>query len=201
MLYTQTVHQKTLELLKMLMADPQLNSFVLAGGTALSLQIGHRVSVDLDFFTNTPFDEQKILEHLHNNYNFELDFLDKETIKGVINDIKVDLIAHKYPYVKSVVTTENIRLLSLYDIAAMKLNAIVGNGSRLKDFVDIANLFHHITLQQMLDAFHKKYNTNQIMVCKALVYFDDINFQEPIILLDQKFDWKKIKSTIVKNVK
>ena len=201
MLYTQTVEPKTLDILKKIMKDPQLTSFILVGGTALSLQIGHRISVDLDLFSNTSFDEQKVLEHLQNNYNFELDFLDKETIKGTIDDVKIDLIAHKYPHVEQPTTVESVRLASLQDIAAMKLNAIIGNGSRLKDFVDVADMFTHCSLGKMLEAYQKKYNANPIMACKALVYFDDINHREPIVLLENRYDWKKVKSKILKEVK
>ena len=79
MLYTQTVAPKTLELLNRLMHDTTFNAFILVGGTSLSLQVGHRISIDLDLFCNQTFDEQKLAEYLRTEYRFELDFIDKET--------------------------------------------------------------------------------------------------------------------------
>jgi hypothetical protein len=98
MLYEQTIKKSTLELLKKLMNDLSFQNFVLAGGTALALQIGHRISIDLNLFTNLPFDETQLADHLRRNYNFELDFISSNTIKGEINGIQIDCIAHQYPW-------------------------------------------------------------------------------------------------------
>ena len=86
MLYTETVAPKTLELLKRIMQDTVFSRFLLVGGTALSLQLGHRTSVDLDLFCKESFDENKLADYLRTEYNFELDYIDKETVnlsKGV----------------------------------------------------------------------------------------------------------------------
>jgi len=90
-----------------------------------------------------------------------------------------------------------IRLAGFRDIAAMKLNAVVGNGTRIKDFIDIAYLSSKISLNEMLNAFQLKYQSNPIMVLKAMTYFDDINTDEPIrMLVSENFDWKKIKKQL-----
>ncbi len=141
MLQKQTVDAGTLELLTMLMGDEQLNDFILVGGTALALQIGHRKSIDLDFFNGNAFNENELSEYLETSKQFKLDFISKNTIKGEINGVKVDLLKHGYPLVNPQVVLEGIRMAGIEDIAAMKLNAIIGNGTRLKDFVDIAYSF------------------------------------------------------------
>lgn len=194
MLRTETVSPKTFDLLTRLMKDTTFNHFILVGGTSLSLQLGHRISIDLDLFCSVAFDEQKLTEYLRSEYQFELDFIDKETIKGEIEGIKIDCIAHKYPWLKNPIEINGIRLASYEDLAAMKLNAIVGNGTRIKDFIDISYISGKITLNQMLNAYQTKYTSNAVMVLKAIAYFDDINFEEPIFMLDKRnFDWKKIK--------
>jgi hypothetical protein len=82
---------------------------------------------------------------------------------------------------------------ALMDIAAMKLNAIVENGTRIKDFIDIAYLSAKIPLNKMLAGYEMKYNANPIIPIKAMVYFEYINFDEPIQMVDGlKLNWTKI---------
>src|SRR5690606_2443882 len=103
----------------------------------------------------------------------------------------VDFITHAYPLVKEFRLDEGIRLASLEDIAAMKLNAIVGNGTRLKDFIDMAYLSSYLSLKDMLDAYEHKYSTrNEVLVLKALSYFNDVNHKEPIQLLGAGYQWE-----------
>jgi len=202
MLYKQTVAPKTLELLNQLMHDTAFDRFLLVGGTSLSLQLGHRISIDLDLFCNETFDEQKLAEYLRTKYRFELDFIDNETVKGEIAGVKIDCIAHKYPWLTSPTEIDGIRLAQFEDLAAMKLNAIVGNGTRIKDYIDIAFISTKMSLNQMLSAYQTKYTSNGMMVLKAIAYFDDINFDEPITMLDTtKFDWKKIRKHLLLMIK
>ena len=197
MLRKETVTAGTLELLKDLMQDENLNSFYLAGGTALSLQIGHRISIDIDLFSLDPFDENKILTYLESSRKLRLDYLDRNTIKGQIEETKIDLITHSYPLVEQLKLSEGIRLASLEDIAAMKFNAIVGNGTRLKDFIDIAFMSCYLPLKAMLDAYEYKYSSrNPFLTLKALSYHNDINFDEPIHLVKGTYSWKAIKKRL-----
>ena len=197
MLRKETVSESALELLKTLMEDEFLENFFLVGGTALALQIGHRISIDFDLFTLTPFDEKEMLSSLEERYQFQMDFLSRNTLKGSIRGIKVDLITHKYPLVKPLIEIEHIRIAASEDIAAMKLNAITGNGTRLKDFIDIAYLSSSLTLSRMIDAYEEKYATrNPAMVIKALDYYNDINFNEPIEMLKEKYKWEDIKKRL-----
>lgn len=192
MLHTQTVLPSTLELLNKLMDDSMLRNFVLVGGTSLALQLGHRLSVDLDLFTNTSFEEQRLAEYLISEYGLELDFIAKETVKGEIAGVQIDCIAHRYPWVKPFVQEDKIRLASFADIAAMKLNAISGNGTRVKDFIDVAYLSSMMSLNDMLDAYELKYRVSPLIPLKSISFWDDINFDEPIKMLDSSFNWKRI---------
>lgn len=90
-------------------------------------------------------------------------------------------------------TIDGIRLAGIKDICAMKLNSIAGNGTRIKDFIDLAYLSQHYSLRQMLGFFEEKYNANPVMVLKAITFFDEINYNEPVKLCNAtKLNWKKI---------
>jgi len=197
MLQKNTVTTAALELLTRLMSDVYLADFVLVGGTALALQVGHRKSIDLDLFCDKPFNESLLLDHLRINYAFELDYSALNTLKGEISSVKVDCLTHPYPWLQEPLQEESIRLAGLADIAAMKLNAIAGNGTRLKDFIDLAYLSGYMTLSTMLEAYLRKYNSNTIMPLKALTFFEDINFQEPISLVNlTNYNWKFIEKRL-----
>lgn len=198
MLHTETIAPRTLELLKRIMLDESLPPFRLVGGTSLALQLGHRISIDLDLFTDESFDEQQVNDILRINYGFETDFIDKETVKGVIEGVRIDCIAHKYHWICPFSNEEGIRIVSKEDICAMKLNAIAGNGTRIKDFIDIAFLSTYFTLEQMLGFYEEKYHSNSMMPFKALTYFEDINMAEPVHMIGgSKFQWERIRKRLL----
>ena len=97
MLQKGTVSASTLALIKLLMKDEKIQDFYLAGGTALALQLGHRKSIDIDLFIGSGFNNNALCNHLKEEHKFEITYLGENTILGFIGDVKVDLIAHKYP--------------------------------------------------------------------------------------------------------
>ena len=203
MLYKETVESTTLELLNSLQSQPYLKGFYLVGGTALALRIGHRRSVDLDLFSNFSFDVVQLLENLTADYNFNLFFSANNTIKGSIDNVKVDFISHRYPFISEPVVEEEIEMLSFQDIIAMKLNAISANGQRVKDFIDIFYLIRSFSIEQMIGFYKKKYtNYNEVSVLKSLVYFDDIDFNDwPEITAEPNLKWHVVKNELEKSVK
>jgi hypothetical protein len=205
MLQKQAVPKKLLELLIELERIPELNSFNLAGGTALALQMGHRKSIDIDLFTTEIFDENSIMEIFISKFKeTKILSLSKNSVNCAINGIKVDFIRHNYPYLESYLEEENIRMFSLADIAAMKLNAIAGNGSRIKDFIDVYFLLDKFSLEQMLKFYSKKYSQMEpFFVIKSIVYFDDIDESawKAIKLLNKAdLTFSKIKRKLEKSV-
>ena len=188
------------------MQDRQLTDFVLVGGTALALQIGHRDSIDLDMFTKNPFEANELDTYLKDNYGFNQDYLRNNTLKGDIEGVKVDLMTHGYPNVQKDLLVEGVRMASLPDIAAMKLNAIVGNGTRIKDFIDVAYLSSTLSLNDMQKAYSTKYPaSNPVMASKALNFHEDINLKEPIKMIEGSLKWvlveKRLKNMIASPVK
>ena len=197
MLYTQTVEAGTYELLKSIMNDSTFSQFALAGGTALSLLIGHRKSIDLDLFTTEEFSPSELEKYLQEKYAFRGDFMEGFSLKGEADGVKLDFILHDYPNVESRLQEDGIRLYGLKDIAAMKLSAISDNGTRLKDFIDVAYLSGYLSLKEMLTAFETKYpQTNPYRVVKGLNYYDDIRFTERIDLLGKDFKWEDITTRL-----
>ncbi len=202
MLHTETVEGTTFELLKTLMHDKELPLFNLVGGTALALYMGHRLSVDLDLFTPQSFDAEKLGRYLTNKYNFKESFREKNTLKGEIKEVKIDCITYNYSHVESITREEGIRMYSMKDIAAMKLSAIVGNGTRLKDFVDIACLSTKLSFSDMIEAYQDKYpGANPVSVIKALNYHADINLHESIQIINGNYKWDKIEKRLNRMVK
>lgn len=197
MLHIQTVERATFKLLENIMGDMSLQSFALAGGTALALYLGHRKSIDIDMFTGQDFDVPILRDHLVKEYGFKEDVIDKQTLKGFIDDIKVEFLGYRYPNVFQVIETGGMRLYSTGDIAAMKLSAISYNGTRLKDFVDIAFLSAEMSLQEMLSYFAEKYpNSSTISAVKGLLYHDDIDFSVSVTLIKGTFNWEKIRERL-----
>lgn len=198
MLHTETVARSTLELLKMLESESVMSNFNLAGETSLALYLGHRISVDLDLFTPESFDAGKLEIFLRDKYGFRTDFMEKNTLKGTIDGVKIDCITHSYGYLEKPYTESDIRLYSMEDIVAMKLSAIADNGSRLKDFIDIAFLSTRFPFNSMLRLYERKFpGSNLIRPFKAITYFEDIDFEDDIVMLNGKYDWKLIERRLI----
>lgn len=202
MLQKQTVPQETFQLLESLMNDTQLDDFHLAGGTAIALHLGHRKSIDLDLFSPNDFDNNQLEEHLLEKYNFTTDYKRNNTLKGSIKGVKVDCITLKTKLCQDIQLIESVRLYSLKDIVAMKLLAIADNGTRLKDFIDIAYLSTRFSLDEMVSfASYKFSNKNPIIFTKGLLYYNDIDFSTPVVMLQDQYNWKKIEDRINKMAK
>jgi hypothetical protein len=202
MLHKETVEAGTLDLIKLLIADSRLADFFMVGGTALSLQIGHRISIDIDLFTQKDFDSEGLKKYMEDTY----DIINAKAIKnglfGFINDIKVDLIAHQYPLVQPLQEIEGVRMVSLQDIGAMKLQAIVQNGTRYKDFIDMYFLLEHQPLQVLAEAYEKKYSpdANTSVAKNGLIYFDDIDYTVPIKLINDSVSKETIQTRLKDSV-
>ncbi len=136
MLQTRTVEPRTLALLKQLMSIPQVSPFYLVRGTALALQLGHRISIDLDLFTTESFDKVDLIETIIDNFEVTIESEGKNMLITYINEIKVDFVKMSYPILFPTLHIEGVRMLDIQDIAPMKLKAIVQRGSK-KDFFDI----------------------------------------------------------------
>jgi hypothetical protein len=184
-----------LGLLKDIMAIPELIGFNLAGGTALALQIGHRKSIDLDFFGARPIDKDEIIGLLEPLGDLQLLQHTRNILILNINGVKVDFVNYKYPWMRAIQIVEDIRLASLPDIGAMKLGAIAGRGKK-RDFTDLYFLLQQFTLSELLGFYREKYpDGNEFLVLRSLTFFEDAEEDQKLELFE-KADWSEVKQTI-----
>lgn len=199
MLHYETIEPVTLGLLKEIQFIEAFSEVRLVGGTALALQIGHRKSIDLDFFGNVPYDTQQIADYLAPLGNIQILQDSKNIHIYLINGIKVDFVHFELPWCHEAITEDNIRLAHLEDIAAMKITAVVGRGTK-KDFIDIANLLEVYSLHQILAFYQNKYpNASRFMALKSLLYFNDAE-QDVMPVMIKEQSWDCIKKRIIKAV-
>jgi predicted nucleotidyltransferase component of viral defense system len=201
MLQTRTIEPRTLGLLKELMSLSMLNSFYLVGGTALALQLGHRVSIDLDLFTSEPFDPNELIQKMTEKFDFSVVSEGSGMVISTIDDIKVDFVKMSYPILFPSVLEEQVRMLDIRDIAAMKLKAVTQRGSK-KDFYDIYFLHQVMSLDEIIRLFREKFKQYEIFhVIKSLTYFEDAENNADPIVFDKKLTWQKVKTEIIRTVK
>jgi len=203
MLYKETVSNEMWELLQKLMKDEKLKDYILVGGTALSLKIGHRKSVDIDLFATKDFDSKEMLNYLHNTYGTDLNQsqLYNNTVLTYINDVKVDVVTHKYPLLNPIEEKEGVRMISNDDIGAMKLHAIFQSGKRMKDFVDMYFLLNDKPLKHYLESYEKKYDGHDFLAAYALSYFGNIEREFDVSMMKGKENnWLKISERLKKAV-
>jgi predicted nucleotidyltransferase component of viral defense system len=203
MLHIETVEPGAFSVLKQLMEIPKLKDFSLVGGTALSLYFGHRKSVDLDLFSTNQFENTVIVDTLKKKFHDKFIMEEKAPRFGVfcfIHDVKVDFVMHPHLLIRPELSIDDIRMFSVEDIIAMKVQAILGRG-RKKDFWDIAELLLHYTINDFIN-FHKEKYTSQnllITVPQALTYFADAEESEDPISL-KKQTWDSVKRFISSKV-
>lgn len=199
MLQTQTVESRTFSLLKELMAVPELGGFLLVGGTALSLLYGHRQSIDIDLFSEHPFDYDLVAGTLQMQFGSQFVLEDKPRRFGIfcnIDGIKVDLVYYPHPHIRPDREISGIRFISTEDIAAMKVQAVLGR-ARKKDFWDIAALLEHFAIADFIDFHKQKYNTQNLLITvpQAISYFIDAEDDaDPKSMNGQT--WEMVKSAI-----
>jgi predicted nucleotidyltransferase component of viral defense system len=204
MLSTQAVDTANIQLLAALMQEPLLKPFVLVGGTALALQLGHRRSQDIDLFSDgpTPIDGE-IKEMLLTKYAMRADGAlprmraqepdwDKAAIQGVIGQVKTDVVNYGFALLRpaELYPGTQIRMASLEDLSAMKLAGVVMSGERLRDFVDVAALSEKMSLNQMRQAYEDRYKVPSSEVPRALAFHGDIDHSMKPEM--KGYNWKSI---------
>jgi len=202
MLQKKSVRDPLWNILIDLQKDITFEKYFLVGGTALSLQLGHRISYDIDLFTRENIDKEQIFDFLNRNYNgkYQIHNILNIILQISIDEIKVDLVKYDYELIEDVIKEEGIKYLGKKDISAMKLMAFANRGDQAKDFIDIYYLLKEITLNNMFEYYKIKYKQNDINPIKrSLIYFDDITESNwlSVKLLNEEIDIEKIKQKII----
>jgi Nucleotidyl transferase AbiEii toxin, Type IV TA system len=203
MLHFKTVEPHTLSVLRQVMEMPVLQNFSLVVGTALSLLYGHRMSVDLDLFSNKPFDDAVIIDAFEKK--FGASFVNRSTnprfgIFCFVDNAKVDIIRHPHPLIRPELNIEDIRMFATEDIIAMKVQAILGRAKK-KDFWDVAELLRHFSIADFIQFHKEKYTTQNLLITvpQAITYFLDAEESEDPISL-KKQTWDGVQGFIKKKV-
>jgi predicted nucleotidyltransferase component of viral defense system len=195
MLQYHTVDQQTLELLRQLQQHDLFRELRLVGGTSLALQIGHRTSIDIDLFGSIETDEIDINTVLASMGSVTQLKSSKNIHIYLLNNVKVDIVNYPYPWLQPAILQDGLLLADMVDIAAMKIAAVTGRGSK-KDFVDLYFLLQQMDIAQILDHYVAKYKDGSLfMTLKSIIYFDDADKDEmPNMFSD--LTWNEVKETI-----
>ena len=204
MLHTKTIEPRTLSILNELMQIHDLNQFSLVGGTALSLKYGHRLSVDLDLFSDQEMNKDLLIDFLKKKYTDRFIIENTQAKWGIfryIDNIKIDIVQYPHSLIGKIENIESIRLYHDKDLMAMKIQAILGRGKK-KDFWDIAELLEHYSIQEMMTCHKAKYPNQMlgISIPQALTYFVDADDSEDPITI-KPMTWEEVKSNISNKVR
>lgn len=164
--------------------------YYLAGGTALALQIGHRDSIDFDFFSNKNINTDKLFKKLITIFfGHKLIKVQEEpdTLSVIIDEsVKLSFLTYMYDLIDNSIEEDNLRLASIGDIGCMKLSAVTGRASK-KDYIDLYYIFHIISLGDLLKKASEKFPIlDNNLILKSLVYFNDV-VNEPILFKNDNY--------------
>jgi len=199
MLYLPAIKSDTLDILIRLQQQVELADTRLVGGTALALQLGHRLSVDIDLFGI--WDQSADITEIVGRCGSVVEEHRTNKIRVFnINDIKVDIVHYDYVWLSEPIEEKEIRLATIDDIAAMKLEAINNRGSK-KDFIDLAFLLDRHSIEEILALYHAKYpRGSEYLVLRSLVYFDDAE-DDPMPVMLKPMTWEAVKEKIMREVR
>lgn len=197
--HPEILSPRQLKTLRLLGPEVSARGFYLGGGTALALQLGHRRSVDFDWFLDGRIPDPLLLaRELQETVPFVTTRIEPRTLFGTVNGVRVSFFEFRYPLLDAPVPWPDYdcRLASLRDIACMKLSAIVQRGSK-KDFVDLFALGQEgYQLADMLGWYRTKFSIEDIgHVLYALAYFDDADAERMPRML-REVEWKEVKEAI-----
>jgi len=202
MLQIQTVKPECLALLKELMSLKELKDFRLAGGTALSLRLGHRISIDLDLFTNRLFEVEEFTTFLKNNFKERalINGSNKYGVFTTIDNIKVDFLYRYEKFINEENIYPDLRIASLEDIGAMKIHAAASRASK-KDYYDLFELLNVYTFAELINFYSIMYSNYDIAgTLKSLSDYGETDLDEEPTSL-RSTTWVEIKNKISLEIK
>jgi hypothetical protein len=203
MFHLSTIEEETYHTLKAIFTIPEIqDSFALAGGTSLALQLGHRHSIDLAIFSPTTFDTRDLELVLSSTYSLDFEFVNRSNrmLFAYLNRIKCDFVHEPANLIQPFLQYEGVNYFHIEDIAAMKMHTVCGRGKK-KDFFDIYVLIETFGWSRMLEWFEKKYGSNQFyFLWRSITYFTDADEDVDIEgFAPFTKNWDEVKAYIVDN--
>jgi len=164
----------------------------------LAIQLGHRESIDLDWFSGSEFSNQVLKKTLSKIGKFELTDEEKWTINGILDGVKVSFFYYDYKILFPFIDFDGVKLADMRDISAMKINAASSRGSK-KDFIDVCFLLEKYSFSELMGFFEKKYKNikfNKLHILKSLTFFKDAE-QEPMPVMLKGANWENVKKRLM----
>lgn len=200
MLFYKTIEPSTLDLLKKIQSESFFRECRLVGGTSLAMQLGHRKSIDLDFFGKFEPDSFQIKEILKKIGPIQIIQESKFIFQYIANGVKIDFVNYPYEWISEKINEDNLVLASPKDIAAMKLAAITNRGTK-KDFIDLFELLGYFPLSEMFDFYKEKYPDGiPFMTLKSLTWFEDAE-EDPMPTMFRDYSWQTVKNRFFAEVR
>jgi hypothetical protein len=201
-MFLDTLDPPTRIVFRQLGGEPLISAFFLAGGSALALHLGHRISLDLDFFSQREYSMPELLARFQALGRLSIESQSPDTFVGELNGVRLSFFTYPYPLLGEVVLCEGIQLASLLDIALMKIAAI-GQRGRKRDFIDLYFLCQdQFTLDNLLRDMPRKFPNIEYPsyhLLRALAYFDDAEDDEMPKMI-KPIEWKTVRSFFVREV-
>jgi hypothetical protein len=201
-MYPEAISSKRQKIFQKLKNFPQ---FYLAGGTALALQIGHRMSDDFDLFAekDVPADLLEKVEKIFKESTTDIIINHSEQLSLIIEQTKVDFVRYPFPLILGLIEYEEVKIIKIPEIAAMKAYTI-GRRATYKDYIDLYFIISekHSSLPEIIKISKEKFKEffDPRLFLEQLVYLEDIQ-EEPIQFLKKKVSKKKLESFFQEEIK
>jgi predicted nucleotidyltransferase component of viral defense system len=206
-MFEDALPEKLKTILKKITLLMDQEKFYLAGGTGLALQIGHRISEDLDFFRAIPFDENMLTSLLKQGISsFEEIMAEKHTLWVILDGVRCSFFFYEVPLLFPPIPYEGLKVADWRDIIAEKFKTISQRGSK-KDFFDVFAVVRSkmLTIQDGVTVFKKRFEAtgiNNYHVLRSLTYFEDAEEEpDPVLLRRNDFGWEEVKTFFVSHIK
>lgn len=202
-MYWNTIDEHRKNVLKKVINNLPLEDYYMAGGTALSLQCGNRMSYDFDFFTKVKFKAETLANYLTALGNFKVIYQKDSTLHGILDGVNITFLYYPNPMIEEYIyddEIEGLKYANLKDISIMKLVALSSRGAK-KDYYDLAYMIKYkgIDIRETfmnLDVKFEGKNINKMHIVQSLTYFDDAEC-EPDLIMMVEIDWEEIKTMFI----
>jgi len=179
--------------------------FVLAGGTGLALQRGHRVSEDLDFFTKQTFSTDLLFREIKGKKLSPMVLQEeKGTLTVTAHGVKLSFLQYAYPFKEKMADLDGVPIAGIIDITSMKIIAVSQRGAK-RDFVDLYSVLQTVPFWKIAENLMERFGkdrVNPVHIGKSLVYFKDADIDpDPRYLGNEQLPWDQVKKFFKKNVK
>lgn len=201
-LHYECISEELKQLILTVNRAPFFKDFRLFGGTALALQLGHRVSVDADFISSESIDGNAVALQLHHLFPDRLKnvSIGDLGVFATVGELKLDFLSWNQAFIRPAVIMDDIRLMHPEEIIAHKIFAIQNRGEK-KDYIDLACMLEASSLKEMIGYYREKYNgSNGVQLIRYLLSFSDIDFQ-PMPAMMGNYTWDQLKARLVHAVK